>query len=172
MLCECDNIPRGQGIVYESPQPSHQEKLEKLTHFGATVVEKSYGHFAGHDIVRDLLKSKFIQVLQKNEKRLKEMVMEYTKKEKELLRKLRIEEHELATVCQEAYSKFIDFDWVEMTSIEYVLLNNAFQISDPRKYPLHDKELKAIFDAITIGNQAIAHCPDIPKTLLASLSHQ
>jgi hypothetical protein len=45
------------------------------------------------------------------------------------------------------------------------------QISDPRKYPLHDKELKTI-NSITIGNQAIAHLPDFPKTLLASLSHQ
>jgi hypothetical protein len=41
-------------------------------------------------------------------------------------------------------------DWCTLTKLQVILLNNAFQNSDPARYPTNDRDLRLIFDAISI----------------------
>jgi hypothetical protein len=78
--------------------------------------------------------------------------------------------NQFAMICQETYTKFVNFDWVELSQIEYILMHNAFQKSDPKEFSLTDKELRAIFDTISIGRQVFDDCPQIPN--LRPLNHK
>jgi hypothetical protein len=160
MFCECKNIPIGEGVCYTINNDTFEEKIQKLKRYGNTVETKSFGSISGHDIARDMIKNKFIDVLERNENRLRQLMQEYWTSEKsdKCAQILEIQKHQLAQIGQDAYGKFIDFDWEDMNKLEYVIINNAFQASDPRRYPLDDKELKAIFDAVTIGSSCTNAC--------------
>ncbi|KNC77733.1 hypothetical protein SARC_09817 [Sphaeroforma arctica JP610] len=45
---------------------------------------------------------------------------------------------------------FVSGDWACVTWLGSISLNNAFQVSDPEKYSLADKDLGVIFDGITV----------------------
>lgn len=47
--------------------------------------------------------------------------------------------------CRAAMSIFISGDWSTITRVGCVLINNAFQASDPTRYRLDDEHLKTIF---------------------------
>lgn len=51
----------------------------------------------------------------------------------------------IANECRAAMSIFISGDWSTMTRVGCVLINNAFQASDPTRYRLDDEHLMTIF---------------------------
>mmetsp|Transcript_20970 Transcript_20970/g.31799 ORF Transcript_20970/g.31799 Transcript_20970/m.31799 type:complete len:295 (-) Transcript_20970:274-1158(-) len=52
----------------------------------------------------------------------------------------------VAKECRAAMTTFIAGDWSTVTKIGAWLIQNAFQTSDPTKYPLHDRHLAAVFE--------------------------
>jgi hypothetical protein len=46
--------------------------------------------------------------------------------------------------------KLIRFTWATLRQDELLLLNNAFQSSDPERYPEDDEDLALVFDAFSI----------------------
>ncbi|KAL0489408.1 ubiquitin carboxyl-terminal hydrolase [Acrasis kona] len=159
-LCKCKNNPHhdDDGLMYEAPNTTMEERIENLKKFGDVVEKKSKGEIFGKNISRDLIDKGFPRILEKNRIRLHTMMETYWTKDSLTLGGKEIPRHMFAAVCQSAYSKFIDFDWVEMTLMESVMINNAFQASDPKIYPLNDPELKEIFGALTICHESIKGC--------------
>ena len=56
-------------------------------------------------------------------------------------------------LCSEARAAaaiFLSGDWCTLTKLQVILLNNAFQNSDPVRYPTQDPSLRRVFDSISI----------------------
>lgn len=62
----------------------------------------------------------------------------------------------LAREAQSAAAAFIAGDWNCITRIGALLINNAFQTSDPDRYSLNDAQLGDVFSAIDILNKVLA----------------
>lgn len=63
--------------------------------------------------------------------------------------KLSLSPHNFIALCTEAVSTFMDIEWVPMHEISLILINNAFQASDPQLYPQNDKSLRMMYDVLT-----------------------
>ena len=60
----------------------------------------------------------------------------------------------IANECRASLSSFISGDWATVTRVGTVLIQNAFQVSDPNRYRLDDTDLQTIFQS-GIG---VLHC--------------
>jgi len=127
-------------------------KQERFEHWTKLVLHHPKANiFDANQFYLDMLKKDFLNILHSQQSRLLTMINTYIQENIDLLSKqLKRNPDECQQICEQALEKFLQCDFAHMTLFDVVLINNAYQSSDPIEYPVDDLQLRILFDMIAV----------------------
>lgn len=169
MICSCEGAGYGTDYIYKNlPPPSpNLTPLERLRRFSDLVsVSPTMKHFAAHMWLRNEA-ADLVTALdnEQTQAQLRQMMEEYIEKLSAQPEDLSLSQiaiivgsdplteksasDQLKVIAKEgraAIASFIACDWSTVTKAGILLIHNAFQVSDPQKYPIEDPNLSTTFN--------------------------
>jgi hypothetical protein len=107
--------------------------------------------FDANQFFKDMLEKNFLTILDSQQSRLLTMMNTYTQENLDILsNQFKQNQNQYQQLCKQALEKFLRCDFVHMTLVDVILLNNAYQSSDPIEYPIDDPQLKILYDMIAV----------------------
>lgn len=170
MMCVCKGIPFAQDYNFKSLPPPHETSTPAMLlrrWCSCVMMSPMMGRFTAMDWYADHAEKKLASIAARAEMMV-QIIEEYAARLPNdvstplLMKAIGMRSGtpaegvpRLAREAQSAAAAFIAGDWNCVTRIGALLLNNAFQTSDPVKYPPSDERLADVFSAIDILNKIL-----------------
>jgi len=168
MLCDCDDVEHGKDYIVEDweagPVPPPSQPEARLARFLAMTTRAPFTSTGPAFSWESYLSDNAAELLNRRASALPK-VMELvastessiysTSADKVVLKCLRMKAgHEkdgpdgLRAATRQGAERLLNFDWTRITKFEVTLVNNAFQRSDPKRFPISDQDLKIVYEVI------------------------
>lgn len=166
MMCKCKDVSYGIDYIYKHlpPPPPSLTQLERLHRFVDLVsVSPSMKGFAASMWYR-IEAEDLVDAIHERQTQLRQMMEDYievlpTQPEKLTLAQIAaavggpsleeksasVQVKAIANEGRAAIDSFIACDWTTVTMVGIVLIHNAFEASDPQKYPTDDPILSTVY---------------------------
>jgi hypothetical protein len=166
MICKCKNVGYGLDYIYKHlpPPPPNLTPLERLRRFADLVsVSPSMKAFAASMWYRNEAAA-LVDAIHGRQTQLRQMMEEYievlpTRPEELALTQIAtivggqpledksasVQVEVIAKECRAAIASFIACDWTTVTKVGILLIHNAFEVSDPQRYPTDDPILSTVY---------------------------
>ena len=127
-------------------------KQERFEHWSSLVIRHPKAKiFDAQQFRHDMLEKNFLTVLDGEQTRLMTMMETYIQDHLfSLTEQLKLNENQCKDLGHKAMTKFIQCHFANITRQDTILINNAYQSSDPIDYPVDDPYLRLIFDMVVV----------------------
>jgi len=159
VLCQCRGLEHGKDVLFvvsEAPNFSELSRQQNFRRWAQFVTfHPAARRFNARQFFTDFIAKGYLNILSRSAPRLRAMMDSYKQDHLDsLAQQLGMDLLELRERCDEALVKFMDCQLSRMASLDLVLIHNAFQVSDPIRFPITDEDLVVVFDVVSCALKA------------------